>query len=121
MKTNLNDYIVNISNTSYKFTKNTILRADKAIGHIKKNKKVYKYTVAFLALCLAPEFIELGKVIIYEFITALANQPSDVALKWTFEVTLHFAKYLCMFLALYNLVKINMIDLINDLKSKYCN
>lgn len=121
MKTNLNDYIVNISNTSYKFTKATVFKADKAIAHLKKYKKVYKYTVLSLALCLAPQFAEIGKYIIHEFIVALANQPTDLVLKWVFDVSLQFAKMYCFVLAMYNLVKISAIDTFNYLKSKHCD
>lgn len=119
MNNNLNDYIVNIANTSYKFKKATVLRIDKAIEHIKKYKKVYKYTVIYLALCLSPRFIEFGKVLIYEFMAAIANQPLDLVIKWIYEeVFLYFAGMFCMFAGWYNLWKITRMNIANNRKRK---
>lgn len=118
-KTDLNNYIVNISNTSYKFTKASVFRIDRAIEHIKKNKKVYQYTIAYMAICLMPQFVEFGKYLIYEFMTALASQPPDLVKEWVFDLIQQCAKYFCMFAAMYNIAKINTIDTFKQLKRKY--
>lgn len=104
-KKKLETWIVNISNTSYKFTKATILNADKAINYINKNPKLYKYIVSFIALCLMPKFIEIGKDFIFELIMALAHAPKEVFTEYILLLTIYFAKAICIVGIVYNLTK----------------
>lgn len=114
-KTNLNEWIVNISNTSYKFTKATILSADKAIWHIKKHKKVYKCLVTYIALCMSPIFIDFGKFFIYELIYFLANTPINILLEELLKVFIHLAKMLMIIIGMFEIVKSCLMTAIKNL------
>lgn len=117
-KTNLNGMIVSIGNTSYKFTKATLLSADKAIAHIKKHKKLYKWLVAYIALYMSPLFIDFGKFFIYELIYFLANTPTNIALEGLLEAFIHLAKILCLVAGMYNIVKLSFYSLVENIKNK---
>lgn len=105
-KNKINKCIISISNTSYSFTRSTILNADKAINHIKRNPKLYKYIVSFIALCLMPKFIEVGKDFVFELIMALANAPREVFTEYMLLLTIYFAKAICIVGIAYNLTKV---------------
>lgn len=115
-KKKLETWIINISNTSYKFTKATVLSADKAIGHIKKNPRLYKYIVGFIALCLMPAFIEFGRDFVFELIMALANAPTNIATEYILMLMIYFAKAVCIVGIAYNLARASFNFLVEHLK-----
>lgn len=81
MKTNLNDLMVSIGNVSYKFKKETILKADKVIGHLKESDIAYKYIVGYIAICLMPSFFTVGKDLIFELILGLSTIATSSAME----------------------------------------
>lgn len=105
-KNKIDRCIINISNISYKFTKTTILNADKTINHIKRNPKLYKYIISFIALCLMPKFIDIGKNFVFELIVALANAPMEVFTEYMLLITIYFAQAICIVGIAYNLTKV---------------
>lgn len=102
---NIDDWIVNISNTSYKFSKSTIVKANKSIEYIKKNKKLYRYCVIYLAVCLMPVFANVGKELIYEFIMAMSNVPSDMLFSECFKLFLEITKFTTIILISFEVLK----------------
>lgn len=112
---NLNDWIININNTSYKFAKSTILSVDKAISHIKKNKKIYKGCVVYLAICLMPAFAHIGKELIYDFMMALASIPPNMILNELLKLFLHIAKLATMIFIAFEIVKACFASAIKNL------
>lgn len=112
---NLNDWIVNINNTSYKFTKSTLLSIDKSISHIKRNKKIYKGCMVYLAICLMPAFAHTGKELIYEFMRAIANIPPDMLLNELLKLFLHMAKLITMIFVAFEIVKACFASAIKNL------
>lgn len=119
-KTNLNDWIVNIGNVSYKFKKDTILKADKAIAHIKKNGNIYKYVVAYIAICLMPSFFAVGKDLIFELIlrlsTVSANTPLEILGNSILESVLYLSKIVCIVGLVVSIARQKMISLGTNLK-----
>lgn len=73
----LKNNIYNIKNLIYKVSTNTLLRADDAVQHIKRNKKIYKNMILYLAICMSPELIRHSHYLIIEFIRALAIIPKE--------------------------------------------
>ena len=114
----LDQWVINISNTSYKFTKTTILKADKAIGHIKKNPKLYKFLVSFIALCLMPKVVDVGKDFVFELIMALANAPIEVLTESILLIAIYIAKAICMIGVIYNLSKVIFNNAVEYLKNR---
>lgn len=102
---NLNDRIISIHNTSYKFTKSTLLSIDKSISHVKRNKKIYGGCVVYLAICLTPSLAEIGKELIYDFMMALASIPPNMILNELFKLFLHIAKLVTMTYVIFEIIK----------------
>ena len=71
------DDIYDIKSIVYRFSRNTLLRADASISHIKRNKKIYKKAILYLAICLSPMLIECSKYLIDSFIYELSRIPKE--------------------------------------------
>lgn len=80
------EHIITIKNTSYKFTKATIVSACKTIEFIKGNKRVYRSLVFCFAMCLMPSFAEIGKQLFYDIVIALSQAPQDMKMQVFYDM-----------------------------------
>lgn len=115
-KKDLGTHIINISNISYKFSKETLIKADKALDHIKKNQRLYKFIVGFIAFCFMPVFIEVGRDYFFELIHALAEAPVEIMTEYILLLTIYFAKAVCFVGIIVNLARVAFIHLAENIK-----
>lgn len=112
---NIQKYIINIKNTSYKFTKATLIQAGKTIEYIKDNKKIYRCVVIYLAMCLMPSFARIGKDLIYEFIIALSQVPSGMRLSAFYNMLLTLTKYITLIVISFEIIKKSIANTVSNL------
>ena len=74
-----------IKSIAYKFSRNTLAKADNSISHIKRNKKIYKKVVLFLAVCLSPMLMDYSKYFIESFIYELSVIPKEHLFEYLFS------------------------------------
>lgn len=104
IKDNVKTLAISIGNTSYQFTKGTVNKIEIALQHIEKNKKLYRCFVFYLGLCLMPQFINIGKGLIYEFLYMLSLVPKDMYLEFLQSAMLELAKVGVLALMLYEIL-----------------
>lgn len=111
----IEERIINIKNTSYKFTKATLIGASKTIEFLKQNKKIYRCLVIYLAMCLMPSFARIGKDLIYEFIIALSQIPSEMRLSAFYNMLLTLTKYITLIVISCEIIKKSIANTVSNL------
>ncbi|MGL5568875.1 MAG: hypothetical protein ACRDB9_06520 [Cetobacterium sp.] len=109
--------IYDVKNIVYKLSTNTLLKADAAVQHIKRNKRIYKNIILYLAICLSPELIRCSQHLIVEFIRALAIIPKENLFDILFDFFREIALYLVSFLILKDVVINTFTSLVDKIKN----
>lgn len=100
------EYIYDIKSISYKVSRNTLLGADLAIKHIKRNKKTYKRIVFLFALYMMPQFMDIGSTIIIETIRLLSNAYyNGTLIEIVYDLMKTIALYVVTFLTGFDIIK----------------
>lgn len=116
-KEEIKSNLYNTKDIIYKVTTNTLLKADDAIKHIKRNKKIYKNMVLYLAICMSPELIRCSQYLIVEFIRALAIIPKEDL----FTTLINFFKQIALYLVSFLIIKDILINTFTSAINKIKN